>query len=408
MSSTLFHLTLFLLISFLEPAKLFALTQESASPFSRGLPPAEKELFLLRPSEVPDFLDDGDWADLKHAIQQSLQYYRLLPKNESLPLGKGRVKVSDLAASLEKFLEFLEEEPSKEELARWVRREFQVVRSGGAKNQGRPKPTVLFTAYHEYFLSAKLSPDQEYRYPLYAKPPDLIEFRKKNGERIVRRKKGKKLVRYYTRKEIDSKKVLKGRGLEIAWAKSPLDILFLQIQGSGWILVPGSNEKYHIRYAADNGHPYRSVGRHLIESGAIPKEKFSREKMIEYLEGLPEKKRQQVLNHNPRYIFFEVVSATHPTRGSLRVPLTAGRSIATDHKIFPKGALAFIETELPVEGSDGNWRTKPLTRFVLNQDEGGAIQGPGRVDFFIGGGEDAAKTAQRMWSPGELYFLLKK
>lgn len=369
---------------------------------------ADRLVTILPQSQIPDFLDDGAQSDLKNAIRQSLQFYSILPKNESFPLGARHVSVAELAASLEHFLNFLEQEPSPKELARFVRNEFQVYRSRGAKNQQDSKPRVIFTAYHEYFLSAKLSPDREYRYPIYAKPKDLKEFRKKNGQRIVRRQRGNNLVPYYTRKEIDSDKVLQGKGLEIAWSRSPLDILFLQIQGSGWIFVPGSDEKYHIRYAADNGHPYQSVGRALIESGAIPKAEFSRQKMIEFLEGLSEQERQMVLNVNPRYIFFEIVSATHQTRGSLAVPLTAGRSIATDPKIFPKGALAFIQTELPVQDANGRWSTKPLTRFVLNQDEGGAIQGAGRVDFFMGGGEEASLTAQRMWYPGELYFLLKK
>ena len=127
------------------------------------------------------------------------------------------------------------------------------------KKRSKTKKNVTFSAYHEHTLTASLKRSRTFRYPLYARPKELVDvfldkFSSKNkGERIVGKKEGAELVPYYTRKDIDSGGILKGRGLEIAWAKDPMEILFLQIQGSGWIELPDSTQTYHIRYAGDNG-----------------------------------------------------------------------------------------------------------------------------------------------------------
>jgi membrane-bound lytic murein transglycosylase A len=131
--------------------------------------------------------------------------------------------------------------------------------------------------------------------------------------------------------------------------------------------------------------------------------------MVEYLNALPDEARQKALNVNPRYIFFELAPSTTPTRGSLMVPLTAERSIASDPQCYPPGALAWIRTQRPVVDEQGQVKgLKNLSRFVLSQDEGGAIKGPGRIDFFVGKGLRAEKTAESLWYPGELYFFVRR
>lgn len=367
-------------------------------------------LILVEPEQAFNFTDDSDLNSLKKAVGHSLTYYRQLQPERSFSFGEEECQVEELTQTLEHFQKFLENNPTPTEVNSFIRNEFLIYRSNLPDHQ-----SGTFSAYYEHTLKAQLTSTQEYRYPIYARPADLVDVDlgqfepKKRGEKIVGRIEGKTFVPYYTREEIDSKRVLQGKGLELAWARDPLDILFLQVQGSGWIEVPGSTKTYHIRYAADNGRSFRSIGTVLIESGAISKKKFNRKKMVRYLKKQSEKERQFILNQNPRYIFFEIISSTNLTRGSLLVPLTAGRSIATDHKLYPKGALAWIKTEKPLFNKRGKFiGTKPLTRFVLNQDEGGAIKGVGRVDFFVGGGAEAEQTAQKFWFPGELYFFLKK
>ncbi|OGR83082.1 MAG: hypothetical protein A2902_03410 [Elusimicrobia bacterium RIFCSPLOWO2_01_FULL_64_13] len=379
--------------------------------FPWGLGAAERGpgeiLVKVRPEKCPDFRDDGDPAGLGLAVARSLLYYSQIPSGTVFRFGKETVSLEDMVRSLEGLESFLESGPDRESVADHVRKHFQAYSSPGSDGKGR----VSYSAYHEYSLTASLKKTAEYRYPVYGRPRDLVDVNsekfdpRKKGERIVGRVSGTELAPYYSREEIDSGLVLKGRELEIAWARDPMDVLFLQIQGSGWVNLPDSTETYHIRYAGDNGLPFRSVGTVLIERGAIPRGQFNRRRFAEYMNGLPGTERQAILNLNPRYVFFEIVSATNSTRGALLVPLTSGRSVAADPKVYPQGALAWISTRRPDAGPDGTPGPRPLRRFVLNQDEGGAIQGPGRIDFFAGGGTEAERMAQKLWYPGELYFF---
>lgn len=368
-------------------------------------------LRLVKDKEIPVFADDGHWGELGDSIDQSLQYYAAFPSSATLSFGGAVLTVEKARQGLERFRKILQESKNSEQLNQRIRKDFNVyhVRIGGKAGQ------VTFSSYFAPSIQAKLRSDSEYRYPFYTRPPDLLDLYwedfdpARKGERMAGRIDGKKLVPYFTREDIDSKKVLAGKGLEIAWAKNPLDVLTLQIQGSGWIMVPGSTESYHIRYAGDNGRKYQSVGLRIIEMGAIPKPEFNKTRMWNYLDSIAPERRQEILNYNPRYIFFEITSATTQVRGSLMVSLTDGRSIATDPKIYPPGGLAFIKTQKPVFDAD----LKPagvaeLSRFVLNQDEGGAIKGWNRVDYYSGHGPLAEKFAERLWFPGELYFFTLK
>ncbi len=142
----------------------------------------------------------------------------------------------------------------------------------------------------------------------------------------------------------------------------------------------------------------------------MTKAELNHESQRKYLNDHPDE-RQSLLNVNERYVFFRL--DTGPTGafayGNIDQPLTPGRSVATDPKLFPKGGLAWIETEQTVFDAQGkSVGTKPLKRFVFSQDEGGAIQGPGRVDYFVGNGPEAERFATHFWFPGKLYFLVKK
>jgi membrane-bound lytic murein transglycosylase A len=270
---------------------------------------------------------------------------------------------------------------------------------------------VLFTGYFEPTIAGSLTPDDHYRYPIYGVPDDLVnidlaKFRSKyKGERLVGRVQGKRVVPYHSREEIDSGDVLAGKGYELAWVANPIDIFFLHIQGSGRIRLP-DGEFLRINYAGSNGWPYRSVGRLLIEEDHIPKEVMSMQAIRKHLLKHPEQ-TTEVLNHNPSYVFFR--KADEGPLGSIGVVLTAGRSIATDSRLFPRGALAFIECEKPIFAQDGvilGWQ--PFGRYVLNQDTGGAIKGAGRVDLFWGNGPYSRIAAGHLKHEGSLYFLLIK
>jgi membrane-bound lytic murein transglycosylase A len=368
-------------------------------------------LTRLDPPNVPAFEDDLDIASLRTAATQSLSYYQSLPKDPLFVLGSDTYTVTDLIDSMSSLIHLLDSHPERSEWLPVLRDTFTVYQSVGVD----PDKTVVFSSYYEPSLSARLTKDAVYRYPLYARPPDLVDVDLSLfdpiyvGARIAGRREGQALVPYPTRADIDSRKILKDQGLEIAWAKDPMDVLDLQIEGSGWLDL-GTEGLRRVRYDGNNGRRYRSVGQYVIATGRIPAKKFSRHAFLRYMETHP-KERQTLLNINERYIFFRIDLSTASSfaYGNINVPLTPGRSIATDPKLFPKGALAWIDTtKAVVDAKDRVKGATPLKRFMVNQDEGGAIQGPGRVDIFSGEGKDAKLFATHLWNKGKLYFLVKK
>ena len=270
---------------------------------------------------------------------------------------------------------------------------------------------VLFTGYYQPVIDGSLVPTEKFRYPLYGRPADLITAEQVtlNGpakvEKVVGRAEGEQFLPYYTRREIDEVGLLRGRGLEIAWVADPIELFFLHIQGSGIIRL-ADGRQLSVGYAAQNGWPYRSIGRLLIDGGKIAKEEMSMQRLRRYLSDNP-REQSDILNYNESYVFFRVNQAG--ALGSLEVPVTAGRSIATDSRLFPKGALALIQTEIPVIDSAGRlagWR--PMTRFVLNQDTGGAIRGLQRADIYFGTAKPGWGLAGYMNRQGKMFFLILK
>ncbi len=364
----------------------------------------------LEPSSFPKFEDDTDTASLHAAALESFVYYQSLPENQLFVLGQDTYTAQDMIASMAFLSILLENSPDPKDWLPVLQSSFTVYQSVGAD----PERTVVFSSYYEPAIPARPARDKTYRFPLYGRPPDLVDVDLSQfdpsyqGMHVSGRREGQALLPYPTRSDIDGRKIFQQAGLEIAWAKDPMDVLDLQIEGSGWLDFGNGNLK-RVRYDGDNGRRYRSVGQYLISTGRIPAKKFSRKVFRQYMARHP-KERQNLLSVNDRYVFFRVDTSTAAPSayGNINVPLTPGRSIATDPKMFPKGALAWINTERAIVGKDDQIKGKrPLKRFMLNQDEGGAIQGPGRVDIFAGHGADAKSLATHLWDKGTLYFLIK-
>jgi membrane-bound lytic murein transglycosylase A len=178
----------------------------------------------------------------------------------------------------------------------------------------------------------------------------------------------------------------------------------MEVEGNGTLRLADGRD-LALGYAGTNGRPYRSIARLLIDEGHIDREAMSMRALREWLTANPDQ-LTRVLNYNQSYVFFGRRSG--PSVGSLGVPLTPGRSIATDSKIFPPGSLAFLLTERPRHTASGDVDWSPVSLFVLSQDVGGAIRGPSRVDVFWGRGPDADLAASEMKQPGELYVLVPK
>jgi membrane-bound lytic murein transglycosylase A len=358
-------------------------------------------------SDLPDFRDDMDRESLARAVRKSLEYYARLPERTTYRVGDKRFTVRDMKESLEAFREIVESGDSPAAIEKRVRERFDVYRASGSAPSGR----VLFTGYYEPVLKGSLEKTGQYSYPIYRRPDDSVvvqlgKFREKyRYERLVGRVENGELLPYFTREEIDGAGVLENRGLEIAWFADPVDIFFLHIQGSGMICLP-DGKCFQVSYAQSNGRAYRSIGKFLIDSGKATRENLSMQGIKKYLREHPGE-AQEIINYNESYVFFRIV-AEGPV-GSIGVALTGGRSIATDQTIFPRAALAYIKSRKPVIEAGGDIRSwVPFSRFVLNQDTGGAITGPGRVDLFCGRGREAEIMAGHLREEGELYFLILK
>jgi membrane-bound lytic murein transglycosylase A len=263
----------------------------------------------------------------------------------------------------------------------------------------------MVTGYYEPLLRGDRVRTAKARYPLYAPPDDLITvdlaslYPELKSLRLRGRLAGNKVVPYSTRKEIEAN----GTGAKfraIAWAEDPVDLFFLQIQGSGRIELPDGT---HLRvgYADQNGHPYQSIGRLLVERGELKLEQASMQGIKEWGARNPDK-LPELLASNPSYVFFrELPNGLAGPLGSLGVPLTGGRSIAVDPRFIPLGAPVFLATTQPNS-------PLPLNRLVMAQDTGGAIRGGVRADFFWGFGDAAGELAGRMKQRGRMWVLLPK
>ena len=355
---------------------------------------------------LPLFRDDLDRESLHRAIYRSLEYLQRLPPDRVIGEWPRKLTAQEVKESLLAFTEHLDLLDDPASLFEALRSRFDLYES--VSDQGHENN--LFTGYYQPIIEASLIETPTYRFPIYRRPDDLVEIDptpfapRLQGEKVVGRVDGNRLVPYFSRKEIDSLAQLKGKGYEIAWAKDPVQLFFLHIQGSG-ILRLEDGRLLPINYHASNGRPYTSIGKFLIGSGKVSEQDLSMQSLQRYLKEHPDE-RDAIFAQNESYVFFRFVEVG--PLGSLEVPLTPGRSIATDARIFPKGALALIVSQKPVFDAAGNVSWQPFSRFVVNQDTGSAIRGPGRVDLYFGTGEQAGISAGVMKSSGRLFFLIKK
>jgi membrane-bound lytic murein transglycosylase A len=360
---------------------------------------------VMTASPVPS--DDLDRESLRIAVQRSISYLEKLPPDRIVGEQPRPFTAKEILNGLREFERLL---PQWDCRACWLdefNARFELVPSSD-----EPKTqTILFTGYYQPVIEASLVPTAEFAYPIYGKPADLIVAEQVTlipgvtKEKVIGRVQGENWLPYYSRREIDEEGALRGRDSEIAWVKDPIELFFLHIQGSGLLRLP-DGQQLQIGYAAANGRPYRSIGRLLIDRGKVSQEEMSMQRLRLYLTEHPEE-RSEIFAYNESYVFFRLVP--EGPLGSLDFPVTPERSIATDARLFPKGALAFIITQRPIIDAAGQlsgWQ--PFSRFVLNQDTGGAIRGPQRVDLYFGTGDGAGAAAGVMNRQGKLYFLSLK
>ena len=292
--------------------------------------------------------------------------------------------------SLRRFRTLLLTSDSPAEFDAAVRREFSLYQSIGNDQLG----TVHFTGYFEPSYAASRTPTADYRYPLYRRPPELDDWPQPHPTRL-------------TLEGRDGLQAANGplQGLELVWMRDRLEAFLVQVQGSARLRLTDGTP-LSVGYAGRTEHDYVSIGRELINDGKVPAEGMTLERLLAYFAEHPED-LDVYLPRNDRFIFFRE-TAGGPPNGTFSVPVTPGRSIATDKPLTPPGAIALITLDWPERSAMGDWQATPISRYVLNQDTGGAIQGAGRVDIFVGSGDAAGEQAGQINTDGALYFLLLK
>ena len=265
--------------------------------------------------------------------------------------------------------------------------------------------TGLVTGYYEPLLFGSRTPTSRYRFPLYGVPEDMLiidlssVYPELKNYRLRGRVEAKRVVPYYNRSEIEAGRAPLAEK-ELVWVDDAVDLFFLQIQGSGRVQLP-SGEVVRIGYAEQNGHPYVSVGKKLVEMGELNVDQASMQGIKQWGIRNPEK-LPALLNQNASYVFFrELPPSPNGPPGALGIPLTDGRSIAVDPRAVTLGVPVYLATTFPNS-------TQALNRLVLAQDTGGAIKGVVRADFFWGYGDAAGKQAGSMRQQGKMWVLLPK
>lgn len=356
----------------------------------RQLPPGEKALVKLTdPSMWPDFSEGYQRrTNLEQAARYSLEYLSKPSSRQYFPYLD--ISHQRAVASIEEFIEVLRSARSGEELDRMIKERFEIYMSRGFDERG----TVLYTGYYRPIFDARLKPDHQFRYPLYRRPPDLV--RDERTMTSYREGGG----RYYTRGEID-RGALAGQGLELCYLRDRFETYIITVQGSARLrLADGSF--FDIGYHGDNGLEYSSIGQYLVDQGRIKPSDLSLQGLIRHFQQNPSD-LDEILAINNRYVFF--TPREGGPYGSLNVPVTPFRSIATDKDVYPRACVAYLQTQVPARTADGSIRQHAYQGFAMDQDTGGAIRAAGRCDFFLGTGPEIGELAGRTFAEGRLYYI---
>jgi len=388
----------------LAAALALALGACTTGPGARTVPGPDAVLQIVPFHQWPLLIDDLDPSSLSEASEYSIQYLEGLQADAVLRFGTEERTAAELGAGVRRLREVILSEPDPELRTRIIQQEFMLLRSVGGDGSGE----VLFTGYYEPLLEARRHPEPPFEHPIFGLPDDLVTIDleafglEPTHRPLVGRVDAHEVRPYPERNEIDFGAGLQAAPAVLGYLADPVDVFFLHVQGSG-TLVFADGTRLRAGYASSNGHPYRSIGKLLIDDGLVGREEMSMQAIRGYLSEYPEE-LQRVLSYNPSYVFFRPLEPSGGPLGCYQLPVTAGRSIATDRRLFPGPVMAYVQGSQPEAGGG----EREFSRFVLNQDTGGAIQGPGRVDLFIGSGDAAGEVAGLMKHQGRLYYLLPR
>lgn len=329
----------------------------------------KRETLYLQES-LPPGLPIPD-ESFQSGLQQQITYLNRI-QDKSLLLDNTQTSVADLRIVAEEINNWLQNPAQQPQLI--------AHQLAGQDQRGN----VQITGYYVPILPVRHLPDEVYRYPLYRKP-------------VQRNAEGK----YPSREEIDFENALAGQGLEIAYTASLVDNFFLHVQGSGVVEYEDGEQKL-LSWGGVNGHAYRSLGKELIERGEIDRANISAQSIRQWLSNNPDRNRE-ILSTNPSYLFFS--EGPKAPIGAANVPLTPLYSAAVDPNVIPLGSI--LLAQVPKLDAYGNLVGHEF-RLLLAQDKGGAIKGPGHIDWYQGIGEEAHFHAGQLKHFGKVWLLLPK
>lgn len=265
------------------------------------------------------------------------------------------------------------------------------------------------TGYFEPEIRASRTRTRKYNYPILRRPDDLIDIDDSNRPSNIgkdfffARKTGNSITEYFDRAMIENG-ALDNRGLELFWFESRIDIFFIHIQGSARLILEDGSV-HRISYAGKSGHPFTAIGKLLIEQGYLSKENVTMQSIRAWLENNPSQ-ADGLMQKNRSYIFFQEIDHIYPNLGPVAaagVPLSAGRSLAIDHRLHTFGSPIWVSTHSPLPHSK-----QPFSRLMIAQDTGSAIVGPSRGDLFIGTGFKAGQIAGAIKHKAEFILFSPK
>jgi membrane-bound lytic murein transglycosylase A len=366
-----------------------------APQYDRPLPEGELALRQITdPSELPDFTAAcRDTHRLRQAVAYSLDYLAKPSSQRAYPYGD--ITHARVVASLKAFAALLDAGLSPQQLDAAIRERFDVYTSVGWDGSG----TVWFTGYYTPIFDGSLTRTERFCYPLYAAPAALVKT--EDGTVLGLRGPDGKVSACPGRQELEESGML--AGTELVYLADPFEAYVAHVQGSARLRL-GDGSMITVGYAANNGREYVSVGRLLVNDGRIQSSQLSLQTMIDFFRANPHLVNEYIWQ-NPRFVFFAFNEGA--PRGSLNEPVTPMRTIATDKTVFPRAALALVQTHL-LRPYYGAVQQTAYSGFALDQDTGGAIRAAGRCDLYMGIGPEAGQVAGYTQKEGRLYYLFLK
>ena len=395
-SLLIFFTTTFILSGCATPTRGYMEPLPKAPDYARQLLPGDSALRRVTdPARMPPIGEafHNQDAFLLDAIDESLIWFAAPSSRRFYPFENFTHEQTE--ASLRAFQHLLKTSDNEVEFTSEFRRLFDIYESVGYDGRG----SVLFTGYYagEFFASPERTP--RFQYPLYKRPDDLSTD-PVTGRPLGRVLTGERIIPYFTRRELEESNRLKGT--ELYWLENPLAVYIVHINGSAKLRMLDGSLRY-VGYAGKTDRPYSSLGQAIINEGILPRDEMSLAAIKRLYHRNPQQIRE-LFYKNENYVFFTEYEGDSWPSGSLGVKVTQESSLATDKKIYPRGGLVLVDTE-SVTFASGR---RKFTRFMLDQDTGGAIQAPGRADIYMGEGNSAEILAGGQYAEGRLfYFFLK-